>query len=50
MREEAVRLTEQYNIHPIIAKTWHFREAKRAFEMLMSQKEVGKVVVKITDE
>ena len=50
MREEAVRLLEKYDIHPVIAKTWDFKDAKKAFEMLMSQNEVGKIVIRVANE
>ena len=47
MAEETVRLAQKHNIHPVIAKVWDFQEAPAAFKMLMSQKEVGKVVIRV---
>jgi NADPH:quinone reductase-like Zn-dependent oxidoreductase len=45
--KEMVRLIEEYDIHPVIAKTWGFRDAPEAFKMLVGQKEIGKIVIKI---
>ena len=50
MLEDVVRLSEKYDIHPVIAKVWDFKDAKKAFEMLMSQKEVGKIVIRVANE
>ena len=46
MGEELVRRVDADKIHPVIAKTFEWGEAKDAFEMLMDQSAVGKIVVK----
>lgn len=46
MSEELVRRVDADKIRPVIAKTFEWREAKDAFELLMNQSEVGKIVVK----
>lgn len=46
MGEELVRRVDADNIYPVIAKTLEWSEAKEAFELLMHQSEVGKIVVK----
>ena len=50
MLEETVQLSENHDIHPVIAKVVDFQDAKTAFEMLMSQKEIGKIVIKVASE
>lgn len=42
-----VKLVEEHNVHPVIAKTFEFNEAPEAFECLRNQKDVGKIVIKI---
>lgn len=46
MGEELVRRVDADKIQPVIAKIFEWSEAKEAFEMLMNQSEVGKIVVK----
>ena len=46
MGEELVRRVDADKIHPVIAKIFEWSEAKEAFEMLMNQSAVGKIVVK----
>ena len=46
MNEELVRRMEAAKIHPIIAKAFEWDEAKEAFELLMAQSAVGKIVIK----
>ena len=46
MSEELVRRVDSGKIHPCIAKVFEWSEAKEAFEMLMKQTGVGKIVVK----
>lgn len=46
MGEELVRRVGAAKIHPVIAKTLEWSEAKEAFRLLMSQSEVGKIVIK----
>ena len=46
MSEELVRRVDAGKIHPVIAKVFEWSEAKEAFEMLMNQTGVGKIVVK----
>ena len=46
MSEELVRRVDADKIHPIIAKTFEWSEAKEAFELLMNQSEVGKIVIR----
>ena len=46
MSEELVRRVDAGKIHPVIAKVFEWSEAKEAFEMLMNQTGVGKIVIK----
>ena len=46
MVEELVRRVDADKIHPVIAKTVAWTEAQKAFEMVMNQSEVGKIVIK----
>ena len=48
--EEFVRFAEANKIKPVIAKTFEFRELKKAFEEMQHSAAVGKFVVKISDE
>jgi NADPH:quinone reductase-like Zn-dependent oxidoreductase len=38
---------EEYNIHPLVAKTFEWEEAPKAFEALINQTAVGKVVIRV---
>ena len=46
MSEELVRRVEAAKIHPVIAKAFEWDEAKDAFELMMKQSAVGKIVIK----
>lgn len=46
MAEELVRRVNADKIHPVVAKTFEWSEAREAFGLLMNQSEVGKIVVK----
>ena len=46
MNEDLVRRVEADKIHPVIAKTFEWSEAKEAFALLMNQSEAGKIVIK----
>ena len=46
MMEELFRRVDADKIHPFIAKTFEWSEAKEAFALLMSQSVVGKIVIK----
>ena len=46
MGDELVRRVDADKIHPVIAKTFEWSEAKEAFELLMSQSGTGKIVVR----
>ena len=50
MVEEMVRFVEEHNIHPQIAKIYDWGQAKEAFEALVEQKAVGKIVVKVGED
>ncbi len=41
---------EQCNIKPVIAKNFEFDDAITAFEALQNQTEVGKIVIRISEE
>lgn len=47
---EFARFAEQHNIRPVVAKVFEFDDAVAAFEALQKQTEVGKIVVKISEE
>lgn len=50
MCEKTVRFFEEHDIHPVIGKVWDFKDAKKAFEMLMTQSVVGKIVIKVAQD
>lgn len=50
MKEEMVRFIEEHKIHPQIAKVYGWREAREAFEALVKQESIGKIVVRVGDE
>ena len=43
------RLLEARQIHPLIDRIFPFDQAKEAYEYLISQKHVGKVVIKVSE-
>jgi D-arabinose 1-dehydrogenase-like Zn-dependent alcohol dehydrogenase len=47
---EFAKFAEQHGIRPVIAKEFQFKDAIAAFEALQNQNEVGKIVIKISDE
>ncbi|KAF9697579.1 hypothetical protein EKO04_004234 [Ascochyta lentis] len=47
---EFAQFTEKHGIKPVIAKTFEFGDAIAAFEALQNQTEVGKIIIKISDE
>ena len=47
---ELVKFVEEHGIKPVIAKTFDFEHAVEALETLKSQKDVGKIVIKIAEE
>jgi NADPH:quinone reductase-like Zn-dependent oxidoreductase len=44
------RFIEQYNVKPAIAKVFEYQDATAAFEAMQKQTEVGKIVIKVSDE
>jgi NADPH:quinone reductase-like Zn-dependent oxidoreductase len=47
MIEELVELVESHDIHPVIGETFAWRDAPKAFEIMMKQSAVGKIVITI---
>lgn len=47
MMDELVELVEKHNIHPVIGETYAWRDALKAFESMMKQGTVGKIVITI---
>ncbi|KAF2998658.1 isoleucine-tRNA ligase [Curvularia kusanoi] len=47
---EFARFVEKHQIKPIIAKEFEFQNARDALQALKDQTEVGKIVIKISDE
>ncbi len=47
MIEELVRLVEIHDLHPVIAKSFEWKDAKQAFELMLNQTEIGKIVIKV---
>lgn len=47
MNIELVRMIEEHGIHPVIARTFEWDEAKEALNMLLNQTVVGKIVIKV---
>ena len=46
MIEKLVRRMDADKIHPVIAQTFEWHEAKEAFKLLMNQSGIGKIVIK----
>ncbi|KAI9738615.1 MAG: hypothetical protein M1834_008119 [Cirrosporium novae-zelandiae] len=44
--EKLVEMVEEHDIHPVIAQTYPWAEAKDAFRALMKQQAVGKIVIR----
>lgn len=42
-----IGMIEEHGIRPVIARTFEWDNAKEAFEMLLGQTEVGKIVIKV---
>ena len=47
MSQEIGSRMEKYNIHPMIGKTFEWKEAHQAFEAMRMQNTVGKIVIKV---
>ena len=47
MLGELVDMVEKHDIHPVIGETFVWKDAPKAFESMMKQGTVGKIVVKI---
>jgi NADPH:quinone reductase-like Zn-dependent oxidoreductase len=47
MMEELVEQVEKHDIHPMVGKAFAWRDAPEAFESMMKQDTVGKIVIKI---
>lgn len=47
---EFARFAEQHCIKPVVAKVFEFNDAIAAFDALQEQTEVGKIVVRISEE
>lgn len=47
---EFAGFAQQHRITPVIAKEFEFGDAIAAFQALQNQNEVGKIVIKISDE
>jgi NADPH:quinone reductase-like Zn-dependent oxidoreductase len=47
MLDELVGQVEKYDIQPVIGETYAWRDAPRAFESMMKQGTVGKIVITI---
>lgn len=47
MIEELVELVESHDIHPVIGEAFAWRDAPKAFETMMKQGAVGKIVITI---
>jgi NADPH:quinone reductase-like Zn-dependent oxidoreductase len=47
MMDELVEQVEKHDIHPVIGETFAWRDAPKAFERMMEQGTVGKIVITI---
>jgi NADPH:quinone reductase-like Zn-dependent oxidoreductase len=47
MVAKLIEMIEEHGIRPVIARTFEWDNAKGAFETLLRQEEVGKVVIKV---
>jgi NADPH:quinone reductase-like Zn-dependent oxidoreductase len=44
------KFVEQHGIKPVIAKVFEYQDATAAFEAMQKQTEVGKIVIKVSEE
>jgi NADPH:quinone reductase-like Zn-dependent oxidoreductase len=44
------KFVEQHGIKPVVAKVFEYQDATAAFEAMQKQTEVGKIVIKVSDE
>jgi NADPH:quinone reductase-like Zn-dependent oxidoreductase len=47
MIDELIGQVEKYDIHPVIGETYAWQDAPKAFESMMKQGTVGKIVITI---
>lgn len=47
MLQEAVNLTEEYDLHPVIEKSFEWEDAREAYKPLKAHEFVGKLVIKV---
>jgi len=47
VQEELVKLIEEHHISPVLGKTFDWKDAPVAFEAMMAQGIVGKIVIRI---
>ena len=47
MNKKLVELFEKHDLHPVIAKTFRWDEAKQALEALLHATEVGKIIISV---
>ena len=47
MQKELMAAVEKYDIHPVIGDTFAWEDAPKAFESMMKQSTIGKLVISI---
>lgn len=47
MLNELVHLVEEHSINPVVGETFEWEEAPKAFECMMNQGTIGKIVIRI---
>jgi len=47
MVEECVEMMEAHDLHPVVAEIFEWQDAPKAFEALLKQNAVGKIVIKV---
>jgi NADPH:quinone reductase-like Zn-dependent oxidoreductase len=47
MVEECVEMMEAHDLHPVVAEVFEWQDAPKAFEALLKQSAVGKIVIKV---
>ena len=47
MLDELMEFIEKHDIHPVVGERFSWEDAPRAFEAMMKQRTVGKIVVDI---
>lgn len=47
MNKKLVEISEKHDLHPMIARTYRWDEAKQALEALLHARELGKIIISV---